>query len=94
MKLDRYFDDKYAEEDDTLDILQWWKLNSAKYSILSHMARDIVVIPVSKVASESTFSIGGRVLDPHKTSWKPDTAKALVCAQDWFVWHNPISDDD
>ena len=62
-ELDRYSDDKSAEEDDMIDILQWWKLNSTKYPILSHMARDILAIPVSTVASESAFSTGGRVLD-------------------------------
>ena len=92
-ELDRYFDDKSAEEDDMIDILQWWKLNSTKYPILSHMARDILAIPVSTVASESAFSTGGRVLDPHRTSLKPDTVEALVCAQDWFS-HDPTRIDD
>ena len=87
------FDDKYAEEDDTIDILQWWKLNSTKYPILSYMALDILVIPVSIVASELAFSTGGRILDPHRTSQKPYTVEALVCAQNW-ISHDPTSDDD
>ncbi|XP_074374790.1 zinc finger BED domain-containing protein RICESLEEPER 1-like [Apium graveolens] len=40
------------------DALSWWKGNSAKYPILSRMARDILVVPLSTVTSEATFSAG------------------------------------
>ena len=45
------------------DILLWWKVNSLKYPVLSHIARDVFAIPLSTVAYESTFSTGGRILD-------------------------------
>ncbi|KAA8541286.1 hypothetical protein F0562_025249 [Nyssa sinensis] len=48
------------------------------------MACDILSIPISIVAFESTFSIGGRVLDQYHNSLKPNTVKALVCAGDWL----------
>lgn len=73
--------------------LQWWKLNSTKYSFLSHMAHNILAIQVSTVASESTFSTGGRVVDQHMTSLKPNTVETLVCAQYWFSL-DPTSDGD
>ncbi|KAL4579265.1 hypothetical protein LXL04_015403 [Taraxacum kok-saghyz] len=38
------------------DALQWWRSNSLKYRILSRMARDILAIPITTVASEATFS--------------------------------------
>ncbi|KAH9672415.1 BED-type domain-containing protein [Citrus sinensis] len=50
------------------DILTWWKLNGHRYPILSQIAKDVLAIPVSTVASESTFSTGGRVLDPFRSS--------------------------
>jgi len=31
--------------------LEWWKLNSGKYRVLSHMAADVLTIPISIVAS-------------------------------------------
>ncbi|GAU34710.1 hypothetical protein TSUD_29520 [Trifolium subterraneum] len=40
------------------DLLNWWKVNSTKYPILGQMARDILAIPLSTVASESAFSTG------------------------------------
>ncbi|XP_026381794.1 zinc finger BED domain-containing protein RICESLEEPER 1-like [Papaver somniferum] len=46
------------------DILAWWQANSTKYKVLSLMAKDILVIPVSSVASESPFSTGKRILTP------------------------------
>nr|XP_009790537.1 PREDICTED: zinc finger BED domain-containing protein RICESLEEPER 2-like [Nicotiana sylvestris]XP_016451359.1 PREDICTED: zinc finger BED domain-containing protein RICESLEEPER 2-like [Nicotiana tabacum] len=41
-------------EDDTkeFDVLLWWKLNSARFPVLAEMARVVLVVPVSYVASE------------------------------------------
>ena len=47
----------------SFNILDWWKVNLAKYPVISRMVCDILAIPVSTVASESAFSTGGRVLD-------------------------------
>ena len=33
------------------NILAWWKSNTSKYSILSRLARDVFVAPVSTMAS-------------------------------------------
>jgi hypothetical protein len=48
------------------------------------MARDILSVHISTVASESTFSIGERVINQYMNSVKPDIAKALVCTRDWL----------
>ncbi|GJZ42502.1 zinc finger BED domain-containing protein RICESLEEPER 2-like protein [Tanacetum coccineum] len=45
--------------------LEWWNIHQLKYPVLLKMARDVLVIPVSTVASEATFSAGGRVIDPY-----------------------------
>ncbi|PWA65564.1 zinc finger BED domain-containing protein RICESLEEPER 2 [Artemisia annua] len=52
------------EDDEDFDILNWWKLNSLRFPIVSKMAKDILCIQVSTVASESAFSASGCVLDP------------------------------
>uniref|UniRef100_A0A2N9IQB5 BED-type domain-containing protein n=1 Tax=Fagus sylvatica TaxID=28930 RepID=A0A2N9IQB5_FAGSY len=66
------------------DILGWWRVNSSKYKLLSHIARDVMAVPVSAVASELAFSIGGRVLDSFRSSLSPLTVKALICCQNWL----------
>ena len=44
---------------DSFDILSFWKENEFHYP----MARDVLSIHISTIASESTFSIGGHVID-------------------------------
>ncbi|GKV07474.1 hypothetical protein SLEP1_g19249 [Rubroshorea leprosula] len=54
------------------DIYQ--RLKSGRFPILVAMARDILVIPVSTVASKSAFSTSGRVLDDFRSSLTPKMA--------------------
>ncbi|KAH9685852.1 hypothetical protein KPL70_014129 [Citrus sinensis] len=61
--VERYLLDPIEDpSNDKLKILLWWKVNKSKYPILQKIARDILAIPVSTVASESAFSTGGRKL--------------------------------
>ncbi|XP_022716297.1 zinc finger BED domain-containing protein RICESLEEPER 1-like [Durio zibethinus] len=62
---------------------EWWKASTLKYRILSKMARDILAIPITTVASKATFSAGGRVIDTYRASLSPDTVQALLCGGDW-----------
>ena len=66
------------------DILDWWRVNSSRYRILSQVARDVLAILVSTFASESAFSTGGCVLDPFRSSLSPNTVEALICTQNWL----------
>ncbi|KAK1382188.1 hypothetical protein POM88_019923 [Heracleum sosnowskyi] len=68
----------------SFNILDWWKDNSVKYKNLSKMARDVLAIPVSTVASESAFSTSGRILDSFRSSLSPKMLEALVCTQSWL----------
>ncbi|CAA7062153.1 unnamed protein product [Microthlaspi erraticum] len=84
-ELERYLlDDCENDEDQSFDILYWWKTTGSKYKIISLMAKDILVVPVSTVASESAFSAGGRVLDSFRSSLTPTMVEALICTQDWI----------
>ncbi|XP_028118778.1 zinc finger BED domain-containing protein RICESLEEPER 2-like [Camellia sinensis] len=72
------------------DILEWWKVNATKYRVLSLIARDVMAKPVSTVASESAFSVGGRILDPFRSSLTPKMVEVLVCIQNWLRSNIPI----
>ena len=65
-----------------LDIHAFRKGNEFRYPELAAMARDILSIPISMVASESTCSVGGRVIDQFRSALKPDVVEALVCTRD------------
>ncbi|XP_019183659.1 PREDICTED: zinc finger BED domain-containing protein RICESLEEPER 2-like [Ipomoea nil] len=91
-ELEYYLSGAITEDEGSFDILRWWKVNSARFPILSKIARDILAIPISTVASESAFSTSGRVLDPFRSSLTPKIVEALVCTQDWLRLPNtPIS---
>ena len=66
-----------------LNILQYWKSHEYQYLELLMMARDILIIPISTVASESAFSIEGRVLDPYRSSLAPKNVEVLT-TRDWL----------
>ncbi|XP_031268671.1 zinc finger BED domain-containing protein RICESLEEPER 1-like [Pistacia vera] len=84
-KLDEYLvDDLEDDNDKTFDLLKWWKMNSTKYQVLSLMARDVLTMHNSIVASELAFSTGGHVLDPFRSSLTTKMVEALICTQDWI----------
>ncbi|MFS7970559.1 putative HAT dimerization domain, ribonuclease H-like superfamily [Helianthus anomalus] len=45
---------------------------------------DILAVPISTVASESTFSAGGRVIDSYRSTLAPNTVEMLICGGDWI----------
>ena len=70
------------EDEGAFDILRWWKMNAKRFPILSRMARDVLVIPISTMTSESYFSTSSLVLDVFRSSLTPKIVEALICAQD------------
>ncbi|XVF46975.1 hypothetical protein PTKIN_Ptkin03bG0071800 [Pterospermum kingtungense] len=81
--------EKYLAEDDEkdngeFDVLGWWKINALRYPIMSTFAKDVMAVPISTVASESTFSTGGQVLDAYRSCLTSPIVQALICAQDWL----------
>ncbi|CAN0904731.1 Zinc finger BED domain-containing protein RICESLEEPER 1 [Linum grandiflorum] len=75
---DHYLDEDVIprSRDIEYDILGWWRANAAKYPTLHEIARNILDVPITFVASESAFNSGGRLFDPLK-QWKPLCARVV-----------------
>ena len=84
-ELDRYLDEETIPHDDNyFDILGWWKPEGTRYPTLRQIARDILAIPITTVASESAFSTSGRILSEHHSHLTPKMLEALMCGQSWL----------
>lgn len=90
-ELQKYLEEQKLPRTCAINVLEHWKSLQGRYPIASRMARDILTIPISTVASESAFSIGGRVLDAYRSSLKPETAESLICLRDWVFNKGRIS---
>jgi hypothetical protein len=82
---DRYLrDDLFPCDDESFDILDWWKMHASKYPTFAAMTRDILTDTASTVPSESAFSTNGRIINDHWTRLAGSMVEALLCFQDWL----------
>ena len=83
--VEKYLGESCEDVDsENFDILCWWKVNSNKYKVLSRIAKDVLAVPMSTIASESAFSTSGRILDPFRSSLTAKTVETLVCTKIWL----------
>ena len=66
------------------DILSWWKVHKMKFHVLAEMARDLLAMQVSSVASESAFSTSGRILEPYRSCLSHYMIEVLMCTEQWM----------
>jgi hAT family C-terminal dimerisation region len=69
-------------EDDEIDVLNYWKINTIAYPTLAMMARDIFAVPVLTVSSESCFSSANWILTDKHTKLGENLFENLVCLKD------------
>ena len=81
-----------SEDNEDFDILEWWKKQQIKYPVLSIIARDVLTVPVSTVASEAAFSASGRVVSKKICNLSPQAIKAVVCLKDWSLANKRLHD--
>ena len=85
--LELYLEENKLRRIEKYNVLAYWNQNGSRFPIISQMARDVLAIPLSTVASESTFSVGGRVLDSYRSSLAPKTVESIICLRDWLCGH-------
>uniref|UniRef100_A0A803MEP1 HAT C-terminal dimerisation domain-containing protein n=1 Tax=Chenopodium quinoa TaxID=63459 RepID=A0A803MEP1_CHEQI len=83
-ELDHYLEDDALPESSNFDVLNFWKTD-LKYPTLRKIAKDILAIPASTVASESAFSMGGKAVSPQRSTLHANTVEALMCMQNWLL---------
>ncbi|KAM0041071.1 putative transcription factor/ chromatin remodeling BED-type(Zn) family [Helianthus debilis subsp. tardiflorus] len=81
-KITSYSHTMTSEEYNNFDILSWWKSKESEFPILATMARDILTVQASTVASESVFSLSGRVLSIRRTRLTPESLEMAICLKD------------
>ncbi|WRX23010.1 HAT [Theobroma cacao] len=78
-ELDHYLNDALAPWVESVDILNWWRINGLKCPTLQMMAKDFLAVPISMIASELAFSTSKRVVSKHRSRLHPETSEALMC---------------
>jgi hypothetical protein len=80
-EIEKYYVEGVETPSQSFDILMWWNVNSSKYPVLSRIKRDFLAIPLTTVASKSTFSTGGRIIDCFRSFLASKIVEALICTQ-------------
>ncbi|CAN0898764.1 Putative AC transposase, partial [Linum grandiflorum] len=83
-ELDHYLSEDVNPRAANVSVLDWWRVNTGKYPLLQEVARDLLVVFVTSVASESAFSFGGRLLDPHRSRLHFGTVETLIYTRLWI----------
>ena len=60
--------------------------------MLSIIARDVLTVPVSTIASEAAFSAGGRVVSKKRCNLSPKIIEAVVCLKYWNLANKRLHD--
>jgi len=72
------------DEFENLDILAWWKEKETRFPVLAAMARDLLTVQASTVASESAFSVSGRVISQRRSRLSPESVEMCICLKDYL----------
>ena len=80
------------EDNEDFDILEWWKKQQIKYPVLFIIARDVLTVPVSTVASEAAFSASGRVVSKKRCNLSSQAIEAVVCLKNWSLADKRLHD--
>ncbi|KAL0246015.1 hypothetical protein GEMRC1_007231 [Eukaryota sp. GEM-RC1] len=90
-ELDTYLSMFLAENDNTLD---WWRVNSENFPLMSKFARDMLAVQATSVSSERLFSQTGNVITKKRSRLDDTTVTALMCLRCWLLNEEDQKDDE
>lgn len=73
------------QEFENFNILAFWEKHKRQFPTLAMMARDLLTIQASTIASESCFSLSGRVLDEKRSRLSPKSLEICICYRDYLA---------
>ncbi|GKA12280.1 retrovirus-related pol polyprotein from transposon TNT 1-94 [Tanacetum coccineum] len=76
------FDDDFETKAKNGSTNLWKKAEESQFPVLSRMARDILSVQATSVASESAFSTSERVLSIRRTRLTPASLEMCMCLKD------------
>ena len=72
------------KQNSKLEVLSWWKEHYNRFPELSLMARDLMSIPITTFASESSFSTGKKILTPYRSRLLLENVEVTLCTKSWL----------
>ena len=75
-ELNIYFGEDIVSRD--TNIVDWWKKNSEKFTILSQTAKKYIAIPGTQTTSERLFSTVGNIVIANRTRLLSENVEKLV----------------
>ncbi|KAK9095763.1 hypothetical protein Sjap_021260 [Stephania japonica] len=89
-EVDKYLAEICEKNVEPFDILNWWKVNSSKYKVISQIGERC--LSKSRFLRLHRIGIQDRwtVLDSFRSSLNPNTVEALICTQNWLKYGSPL----
>lgn len=69
---------------ENFNLLSWWSEHESQFPILAAMARDLLSVQASTVASESAFSTSGRIISARRSRLSPESVECCICLKDYL----------
>ena len=74
----------HKKQNSKLEVLSWWKEHYNWFPELSLMARDLMSIPITIVASKSSFSTRKKILTPYRSCLLPENVEVTLYTKSWL----------
>jgi hypothetical protein len=83
-EIDVYLSEPVIANHSNFKILDYWKINSARFPNLSRMARDYLAVPGTSTPSERAFSGGRQLITDFRCRLKGETVTACMLLKNWM----------